>query len=210
MHSFDAPPTLVETLASLNCWAVSAADVERLAAGLLGGTPTARVRRGTQRAIILNKKFGAAADRLPQELARLAEQAAKVRADGRPGADVRAAAFFHLRFENIHPLHDGNGRVGRVLLAQQCSQTGGVSVRAIIASLHGELAGDYEVVFAVPTPALQYELMVRLLVRIMAVPVPDSLDLPCALTPVFPERDTRPGANMRGAPVGPQRRSAFF
>lgn len=209
MHLFEIPRSINETLASLNCWAVTVADVEKLAVGLIGPTPAVRARRGTQRAIIAERMFGAAADRLPQELARLADQTAKVRGDGRAAADLRAAAFHHLRFAHIHPLLDGNGRVGRLLLAVQCSRAAGYPTDEILSALH-ELAEDYQLVFGGPTDAAQYELMVNLLARIVAAPVPETLDLPFALGPVFPERDTRPGANMRGATLPPKRRSAFF
>jgi hypothetical protein len=209
MHTFEIPPSLAATLGSLNCWAVAIADVEKLAVGLLGASPNVRVRRGTQRAIIAERKFGAAADRLPQEFARLADQTTKMRGDGREAADLCAAAFYHLRFAHIHPLLDGNGRVGRLLLAVQCSRATGYPAAEILSSLH-ELAEDYQLVFGGPNDATQYELMVNLLARILAVAVPDTLALPFALTPVFPERDTRPGANMRHALPVPKRRSAFF
>jgi len=35
------------------------------------------------------------------------------------GNHLEAVAFFHLRFERIHPFLDGNGRVGRALLQSQ-------------------------------------------------------------------------------------------
>ncbi len=209
MHTFEIPSALAETLAALNCWAVTPADVEKLAVGVIGPTPAVRLRRGTQRAIIAERMFGAAADRLPQELARLTDQTAKVRGDGRAATDLRAAAFHHLRFAHIHPLLDGNGRVGRLLLAVQCSRAAGYPATEILSFLH-ELAEDYQLVFGGSTDAQKYELMANLLARILAVPVPEMLDLPFALTPVFPERDTRPAANMRGGAPVPKRRSAFF
>ena len=37
---------------------------------------------------------------------------------------IETAAFFHLRFEKIHPFGDGNGRIGRILINYMLQQAG--------------------------------------------------------------------------------------
>jgi len=209
LHEVALSPPVLSVLAAQNCWAVRETDAARLAETLLGKTVVPLLRRGTMRAIVAERKFGAAADRLPQEMARLADQCAKITSSAAGETRLFAAAFFHLRFENIHPLTDGNGRVGRLLLAEQCRRAYGAPLAETLAALH-DCEHDYRAVFAATQPALQYELMVNLLARVLLLPVPAALALPFPLTPVFPERDTRPAANMRGATMPPKRRSAFF
>jgi hypothetical protein len=82
LHSIHLSAELFETLAALHCWAVRETDVERLAVLLFGKTAFPLLRRGTMRAIIAERKFGGAADRLAQEFSRLAEQTAKLLATG--------------------------------------------------------------------------------------------------------------------------------
>ena len=208
LHEVAVSPPLLSALAALNCWAVRETDAARLAETLLGKTVFPLLRRGTMRAIIAERKFGAAAVRLPLEFAQLAEQCVKITSDAKADAPLFAAAFFHLRFENIHPLTDGNGRIGRLLLAEQCRRAYGGPIVETLSALH-DYEHDYRAVFAAPKPALQYELLVNLLARVLVVPVPSALALPFPLTPVFPERDTRPAANMRGTNPPPKRRTAF-
>lgn len=38
--------------------------------------------------------------------------------------DVGCLAWLHIRFENIHPFQDGNGRVGRIILFKECLKHG--------------------------------------------------------------------------------------
>jgi len=44
--------------------------------------------------------------------------------DRKTRKSIKDIAVFHIQFELIHPFGDGNGRVGRLIMAYQCLQTG--------------------------------------------------------------------------------------
>ncbi|MDR1703261.1 MAG: Fic family protein [Clostridiales bacterium] len=50
---------------------------------------------------------------MPEDVPRDVEELLTELLDIPRDALIRAAAYFHLRFEYIHPFADGNGRVGR-------------------------------------------------------------------------------------------------
>lgn len=57
---------------------------------------------------------GAAAEDVPDEMQELLEDLQQLPAE--PEKVLTAAAFFHAKFENIHPFADGNGRTGRLAM----------------------------------------------------------------------------------------------
>jgi len=100
---------------------------ERLAVAVLGPWKGGWLRRGAERVTIARIKLGAAAAGMVAEVAALNRDTARLRTGGGLGAAVQAAAYYHVRFENIHPLRNGNGRVGRIILTGQMFQSGGIS-----------------------------------------------------------------------------------
>ena len=57
-------------------------------------------------------EVGAAPEDVAEELSELLEELADIRAEN----VLTAAAYFHAKFENIHPFADGNGRTGRLAM----------------------------------------------------------------------------------------------
>ena len=57
-------------------------------------------------------EIGASPAEAPEELSELLEELVNLPA----GKELIAAAYFHAKFENIHPFADGNGRTGRIIM----------------------------------------------------------------------------------------------
>lgn len=198
MHSFIPTPELLHAHAPADWWGPTSAELDRLAAGLLGQRPGGWVRRGTAFVVVAKVKFGSLAAKLPEDLRALATETQSIRALGNPEGLLQAAAFFHLRFENVHPLHEGNGRIGRTLLAAQLHAGLNVPIEQTLRGVERHQP-DYMAVFAAWTPQLSYHNLVKLLGRIAGVTLPiKDYELPASLEPLHPT----PGSPLRGPPSG--------
>jgi hypothetical protein len=171
-----------------NWWEITATDLERIALALLGSLPGGWVRRGGNFVRIGNAKCGADARKLDAELSALSTEAKRILGVSSPESVLRAAAFYHLRFENIHPLCEGNGRTGRVILAGQFQQSLKIAAADTLVGLK-DWEHDYHGAFSTNNPPLMFELLLDLLSRITGVPVsPEAAKLPASIEPLHPQK----------------------
>ncbi|HEY5552816.1 MAG TPA: Fic family protein [Opitutaceae bacterium] len=120
---------------------------------------------------------------MPQELEALSVDGAKLR-NATAQSVLHSAAFYHVRFENIHPLYDGNGRVGRLITMGQLRQSLKFSPVEFERRLMLE-RDAYRAAFKLDGGLGTFRGMAMLLSRITGVPVDsDSLNLTLQLGPL--------------------------
>lgn len=186
MHDFDF--TLAPVPALDDWWGLQRRELEQLALKLLDPLPGGWVRCGENFIRVGNVKYGAKASKIEAELEALVSETGKILSGGNPESCLRAAAFYHLRFENIHPLCEANGRIGRVILAGQLQQAIRVPFATTLTGLK-DWEIDYKRLFATNNSALMFELLLDLLSRITGIILsPEANRLPASVEPLYPEK----------------------
>ena len=185
MHKVTLTPAMRAALAALNCWDIRVSDIEKLANINIGNLQIPVLRRGDMTAIVGGVKCGGAPNRFVEEFRQLSQQCAAI-LHGDQHAVIFVATFFHLRFEAIHPLVDSNGRLGRLLMAEQLGRTYAVDV-GIIQDRLIALESEYRDIAVLRSAQEQFERLVRLIGRVVGVQI-DAIPLcPYSLSPLFPE-----------------------
>lgn len=179
-----------------NWWALNASDLERLAEPVLGRRHGGWVRRGAERVIVAKSKYGAAAAMLPEELAALGRDAQRLRGSRGFSGAVKACAYFHVRFENVHPLSDGNGRVGRIIMTGQLYQSFQVSP-ALLEQLLVVRQLDYRRAFAAATSEETCRQLTILLGEIVQVKITDPMLPPEFSLEPLPKSPDAPNAHAK-------------
>jgi hypothetical protein len=144
-------------------WGISETELDRLSLSLLGARAKGKwLRHGQERAIIAKLKYGAVAQTIPDELAKLSRDVRMILAEKKQHSALLAAAYYHVRFENIHPLHDGNGRVGRTIITGQLYQAYGYPPVVFEQHMKAQFA-EYRAAFKAPDSHRAYQKLLVLL-----------------------------------------------
>jgi len=159
------PTRQLQSYAHTDWWMVAALSLESIASKLLGPLSGGWVRRGDNFVRVGNVKYGSDARKLDAELSALSTEARRILGDGGPVNVLRAVAFYHLRFENIHPLCEANGRIGRVILAGQIERSLKFPANDTLQGLK-DWEADYHRLFVTNNPPVMFELLLDLLILI--------------------------------------------
>ena len=186
IHTVFVTPELRVLLSSIDCWNIRTTDIGKLAALVIGNSHMPQLRHGTMSAIIVGQMYGAAAKRLVDEFCVLAQQCAAVRTEGNDD-ELCAIAFFHLRFGGIHPLVDSNGRVARLLLAEQMRRAFAIEPEASLEFLQKSHA-EYRAAFMPTVPQKRFELMTALFARATGGRDYSLQLLPFPIGPAYPDK----------------------
>jgi Fic family protein len=172
----------------------------------LFGTTAHHIRQGKDRAIIARQKCGSTASMLDKEIQILNEEVKSILRRREHDAPIKGAAYYHLRLENIHPLRDGNGRVGRLIMAAQCSDAYGFPIYEMLRQCDAS-SNDYMMAVSAPKPEFQFELLTDVLARFIAIPLDGEALLEFPLEPRYPQATkAKRGNGMPSSHV----RSRFF
>jgi hypothetical protein len=200
IHKLTLTAEMRAALGTMDCWDIEPANLGVLAAMVIGNKIMPQLRRGTMSGVVRGEKYGASASRLSDEFALLGRQCLTI-LDDSDSSKFCAIAFFHLRFENIHPLIDSNGRVGRLLLAEQVRRLFAAEAQTTLDRIQTD-DREYGALFEPIQPVQQFTRMVALLNQIVATQITAIPPLPFSITPKFP--DKRAALNSMKAGGQPQ------
>lgn len=192
IDSLHAIPSSSLKYAVSEPWLWTVEKLEDLSSALGGDREGGWVRQGGAKIMIARRHWGSRAIHLDRELTQLSELTGKILEGEAPQSVVSAMAFFHCRFELIHPLHDGNGRVGRFIMACQAEERLGVQRDVFLNELHAQ-ENDYRMTFVPDDLRGRYELTFDLIARLTgSEPSEEGIKVPFPIAPRYPEKKTKP------------------
>lgn len=211
MHCIEIPADIRDYLPG-DLWTIDRRCLERLAERILGCSGNPWLREPGKPGRIMRRRHGKAhsiergslSAHFDHEFQALSEVSEIAERDVACSArKMMIIASYHLRFAAIHPLRDGNGRIGRMIMAYQCESIYGVPIEEITADLY-VARKEYNNVFGPRNFNLRFVLLTDLLLRIAGIMAADLWENgpPFPLDPIFP--DSRPVSNEEFALLASQ------